>query len=132
MFFLSRSRLNQVIDARVSFAVDARLSVESGIQKRTIEDCADAVHEILMLQQKFDALCDALGIVVVADLNGDNPSAVVATTIDREKSDNAKKYLQLIVLSRKMKLLEFSLLNELKDNEDEFIARVNRRSCNEL
>ena len=89
------------IEGVISNKVNARLS---GL---------DIVSEVSAYQQKFDALADALGIVVASDLDSKNPHAVIASVKNFRKASKAKELLQIIALDKELVKLKAGLVVKL-------------------
>lgn len=72
----------------------------------------NTVSEILMLQQKFDVLAEALGVVVVADLAKEPPEPTIASIRPDGLLGDAKEYINAVMVADKLVGLQVRAMEE--------------------
>jgi len=82
----------------------------------------DIFNEVDSINQKFDALAKAVGVVVVSDLSSINPHAVIASIKNNRKANKAKEYLQIIVLDKKLAKLKADLVSRMVEDLREEVS----------
>ena len=119
IFFRSKKELileiKQEIKKEIKGYID--FAISEGINSYLLGQ--DIFNEVDSINQKFDALAEAVGVVVVSDLSSSNPHAVIASIKNNRKANKAKELLQIITLDKKLAKLKADLVvrmvGELKE-----------------
>lgn len=78
-------------------------------EETSYENTLKNIHD---LQQKFDALSDALGISVVSDHVHHPPEPVIVSIRDNGLFGNASDYIEAVVAAKKIVSLNYKLMRD--------------------
>lgn len=126
-------------DARITM-LERMDAIESMHKNRDVRkpDYQNTLHQIIELNQKFDVLAEALGVVIVADFVGYPPEPTIASIRENGLLGDAQQYINAVMVADKLAGLDYQvrkrqaeLLRELgidgrrrKNAEGEGIRRV--------
>jgi len=108
MFTNKNSKLVELaLQKNIQVLADLNINI-----KRSSNDFQIILKDIHMLEQKFDLLCNMLGIEIAADLIHNPPKAFVKKILDRSLFSSASKYVDKTIIAEKILQLQYKMYNQ--------------------